>query len=120
MFLQGQYNLFKLKWTDDRTYGDLYRKNEEECSRYNFEKSDAQLLLELFNRYQAEVKRLVKEGLLPSAYDFVLKMSNAFNQLDARGAVSQIERPNFIGRVRNAAKACATHYLERAQDGAKE
>ena len=120
MFLQGQYNLFKLKWTDDRTYGDLYRKNEEEYSRYNFEKSDAQLLLELFNRYETEVKRLVKEGILLSAYDFVLKMSSTFNQLDARGAVSQIERPNFIGWVRNAAKACATLYLERTEDGAKE
>ena len=120
MFLQGRYNLFNLQWTDKQTYGDLYQKNEEAWSRYNFEQSDPKLLLELFNRYEAEAKRLCEEGLLPSAYDFVLKMSSTFNQLDARGAVSQIERPNFIGRVRGAAKSCATHYLERTEDGAKK
>jgi len=112
MFLQGQYNIFKLKWSDHVTYGDLYQKNEEECSRYNFEKSDPQLLLELFNRYEEQSKRLLKEGILPNAYDFVLKMSHVFNQLDARGAVSQVERPTFIGRVRSAAKACAELYLK--------
>ena len=116
MFLQGQYNIFKLKWSDGVTYGDLYQKNEEECSRYNFQKSDPRLLLELFNRYEVEVKRMLEEGLLPSAYDFVLKMSHAFNQLDARGAVSQVERPTFIGRVRGAAKKCATLYLERQNE----
>ena len=116
MFLQGEYNIFKLKWSDRVTYGDLYQKNEEDCSRYNFEKSDPQLLLELFNRYEGEVKRLLEEGLLPNAYDFVLKVSHTFNQLDARGAVSQVERPTFIGRVRGAAKKCATLYLERAHE----
>lgn len=116
MFLQGEYDLFKLAWSPGVSYGDLYKKNEEECSRYNFEKSDPRLLLELFNRYEGEMKRLLKEGLLPSAYDFVLKMSHAFNQLDARGAVSQVERPTFIGKVRNAAKACASLYLERINE----
>ena len=116
MFLQGQYNLFKLNWRPGVSYGDLYQKNEEECSRYNFEKSDPKLLSELFARYEAQAKRLCEEGLLPSAYDFVLKMSNTFNQLDARGSVSQMERPTFIGRVRSAAKACATLYLKRAHE----
>ncbi|MBI4435857.1 MAG: glycine--tRNA ligase subunit alpha [Candidatus Omnitrophica bacterium] len=116
MFLQGQYNLFKLEWCPGTSYGDLYRKSEEECSRYNFEQSDPKFLLELFNRYEGEVKRLLKEGLLSSAYDFVLKMSHVFNQLDARGAVSQVERPAFIGRVRGAAKACASLYLEREDE----
>ena len=59
---------------------------------------------------------MVEEGLLPNAYDFVLKMSHAFNQLDARGAVSQVERPTYIGRVRGAAKKCATLYLERRNE----
>ncbi|MFH1857457.1 MAG: glycine--tRNA ligase subunit alpha, partial [Candidatus Omnitrophota bacterium] len=116
MFLQGEYDLFKLEWTQGLTYGDLYKKNEEECSRYNFEKSDPDLLLKLFNHYQEEAERLFKENLLPSAYEFVLKMSHAFNQLDARGAVSQVERPTFIAKVRKAAKRCAELYLERLHE----
>ena len=116
MFLQGEYDLFKLKWSDRYTYGDLYRKSEEEYSRYNFEKSHSELLLKLFDHYEKEVYRLLEENLLPPAYDFVLKMSHTFNQLDARGTVSQVERPTFIGKVRTAAKRCAELYLERRHE----
>jgi len=33
--------------------------------------------------------------------------------LDARGAVSQSDRPRFILRIRTLAKRCAELYLER-------
>jgi glycyl-tRNA synthetase alpha chain len=32
--------------------------------------------------------------------------------LDARGAVSQNERPRYIGRIRSLAKRCAELYLK--------
>ena len=37
--------------------------------------------------------------------------SHAFNLLDARGALSAVERANYILRVRAVAKACCEAYM---------
>ncbi len=116
MFIQGQYDFYKLKWDDTHTYGDIHRKDEIECSKYNFEASDPKMYMELFNTYERESKRLLAEKLLTPAYEFMLKTSHAFNMMDARGAVSTTERPTYIARVRNLAKSCATLYLENTEE----
>ena len=41
-----------------------------------------------------------------------MKCSHAFNLLDSRGALSAVERANYILRVRTVAKACCESYLE--------
>lgn len=112
MFLQGEYDLYKLKWTENTKYGDVHRSDEEECSKYNFEVSDSKMYMELFKIYEKEAKRLLDQKLLIPAYEFALKTSHAFNMLDARGAVSATERPTYIARVRALAKSCALLYLE--------
>ena len=40
-----------------------------------------------------------------------MKCSHAFNLLDARGALSAVERANYILRVRAVAKACCEAYM---------
>jgi glycyl-tRNA synthetase alpha chain len=112
MFIQGEYDLYKLKWDKRHTYGDIHKNDERECSRYNFEVSDPKMYMELFTAYEKEAKRLLSEKLLTPAYEFTLKASHAFNMLDARGAISTTERPSYIARVRNLAKSCALLYLE--------
>lgn len=116
MFIQGEYDLYKLKWDKTHTYGDIHKNDEKECSRYNFEVSDPKMYTELFTAYEKESKRLLNEKLLTPAYEFTLKASHAFNMLDARGAISTTERPSYIGRVRNLAKSCALLYLENTDN----
>jgi len=60
---------------------------------------------------------LADKGLAYPAYSFVLKASHAFNVLDARGAISQNERPRYIARVRSLAKRCAELYLKKNRKG---
>jgi glycyl-tRNA synthetase alpha chain len=50
---------------------------------------------------------------LLSAYDYVLKCSNTFNLLDARGAISVTERVGVIGRVRKLAVGVAQAWMEQ-------
>jgi glycyl-tRNA synthetase alpha chain len=119
MFIQGQYDLYNLKWDNTHTYGDIHRNDEKECSKYNFEISDPKMHMELFTAYEKEAKRLLGEKLLTPAYEFMLKTSHAFNMMDARGAVSTTERPSYIARVRNLAKSCAMLYLERMNNNEK-
>jgi glycyl-tRNA synthetase alpha chain len=113
MYIQGVDNVYDLRWNDDVTYGDVYHQNEVEQSTYNFEKADVAMLLESFNRYEGESRRIIGEGLVIPAYEYCLKCSHTFNLLDARGAISVTERTGYIARIRNLARACAEAYEEQ-------
>ena len=59
-------------------------------------------------------KYLPKERFpLLSAYDYVLKCSNTFNLLDARGAISVTERVGVIARVRKLAVGVAQSWMDQ-------
>lgn len=113
MFLQNKFDLYELDWAKGIDYGQLHKKGEIEYSHYNFEIADIDMLLKLFNMYEAESKRCLERNAILPGYDYALKMSHAFNILDARGAISQNQRPDFIARVRTLAKRCAEIYLNK-------
>ena len=115
MYLQGVDNVYDLKWNDDVTYGHVHHQQEVEQSTYNFEKADVEMLLEFFDKYEAEADRIIKEKLILPAYEYCLKCSHTFNLLDARGAISVMERTSYIGRIRNLARVCAEGYLEQRE-----
>lgn len=115
MYLQGKESVYDLDWNEHVTYGDIYHQNEVEQSKYNFERSDAAMLLHAFNAYETECRRLTEEGLLWPAYDYCLKCSHTFNLLDARGAISITERTGYIGRVRYLASGVARLYAAQRE-----
>ena len=115
MYLQGIDNVYDLKWNGSIAYGDMHRQDEVEQSTYNFEKADADMLLTMFDTYEAEAKRIIGDSLILPAYEYALKCSHTFNLLDARGAISVTERTGYITRIRNIARACAKKYLEQRE-----
>ena len=115
MYIQGVNSVYDLVWSVGPdgltfTYGDVFLRNEQQYSAYNFEIADVESLLTRFNMYEAESKRTLQAGLVLPAYDYVLKCSHAFNLLDARGAIAVTERTGYILRVREIAKACCQAY----------
>lgn len=112
MYLQGVDNVFDIKWNERVTYGEVHLRGEVEYSIYNFERADIALLKELFDKYEEEAQKLFEVDLTLPGYDFVLKCSHTFNLLDARGALSPVERANYIARVRALAKKAAESWLE--------
>ncbi len=117
MYLQDVDSVYKIKWNESVLYGDIYLAPEKEYSIYNFEEADASMLRRLFDSFEAEGEKLIKEReLVYPGYDFCLKCSHAFNVLDARGALSVTERANYIGRVRNLAKLSAETYVKKRQE----
>lgn len=115
MFIQEKDNVFHLEWVNGVIYGDVHYQGEVEHSRYNFELADLELLVKLFEIYEQEARRVVEQGLILPAYDYVLKCSHTFNLLDARGAISITERTALIHRMRNLARACAQAYIEQRE-----
>ena len=120
MYLQGVENVYDLVWahTPDGqtvTYGDVYHQNEVEQSTYNFEYANVDLLLQNFNNFEAEARRLLEienASLILPAYEQVLKAGHTFNMLDARGAISVTERATYIGRIRNLSRLVAQKFVE--------
>lgn len=115
MYLQGVDSVYDLKWNDHVTYGQIYHQNEVEQSRYNFDESNANMLLHHFNDFESESKSMLAKDLPLPAYDYCLKCSHVFNLLDARGAISITERNNYIGKVRTLANGVATSYLQQRE-----
>jgi glycyl-tRNA synthetase alpha chain len=118
MYVQGVDNVYDLNFNGQEgerkiTYGDVFLQAEQEYSRFNFEHADTSILLRHFDDAEKECAALLKAGdkenkheLALPAYDQCIKASHAFNLLDARGVISVSERQNYIGRVRELAKAC--------------
>ncbi len=119
MFVQNVDSIFDVKWNDSLTWGDVYRQNEEEFSKFNFEEADVALYREMFERFESEAQRLLKLGLVYPGYDHVIKCSHFFNLLEARGAISVSERQNYIARVRRLARLTATTYLAKVEPDPK-
>lgn len=69
------------------------------------------MLFTQFTEYEKEALRLAELGLVHPSYDYILKCSHTFNLLDARGAVSATERPEFLKRIRNMAKSVASSFV---------
>jgi glycyl-tRNA synthetase alpha chain len=116
--IQNKESFYDLDWngaTGDRamTYGDVFRRSEREFSAYNFEYANTDVLLRHFMDAERECEVLVEAKLALPAYDQCIKASHLFNLMDSRGVVSVMERPGYIARVRNLAKACCTVYLEQ-------
>ncbi|MFN3599202.1 MAG: glycine--tRNA ligase subunit alpha [Aquificaceae bacterium] len=112
MYLQDVDSVFDIKWNQWLTYGDVFKVSEYQWSLYNFEKSDPQMLFEIYEMYEREIKRLLDENLVLPAYDYLLKCSHTFNLLDARGVISVQERARYIRRMNTLAQRIAKLYLE--------
>src|SRR5438270_4808744 len=124
-FLQVKDSVYDIDWGNGYTYRDVRYRDELQYSVYNFEMADIATLWKLFDLHEGEAARLLKLydpksaekkrfPLLP-AYDHVLKCSNLFNTLDARGAISVTERVGVIQRVRKLAVGVAQAWADQQQ-----
>lgn len=112
MFIQNRKSIFDVQWNKDYTWGDIYKQNEIEFSKYNFELADIALHQEMFTKLEAQAEKLLEQGLVYPGYDCVIKCSHLFNMLEARGAISVSERTNYITRVRRLARKTAIAYMK--------
>jgi len=111
MYLQGVDNVYDIKWNENTTYGDMHKRSEFEFSKYNFEVANVEMLFRWFEDARKEAKRCLEAKLPLPAYDYTILASHIFNVLDARKAISQTERQNYILKIRELAKGVAETYV---------
>jgi glycyl-tRNA synthetase alpha chain len=121
-YLQNVDNIFDLRWSRNRTYGEVRLVEEQQFSAYSFDYADPETTRKLFDLHEREANALLEafanadeEGKrrfpVLAAYDQCLKCSHLFNVLDSRGVISVTERATLIGRVRQIAIRIAKAYL---------
>jgi glycyl-tRNA synthetase alpha chain len=115
MFIQGVDSIFDIRWSRDRTWGDILKDPEFEWCHLNYRETDTAFHFELFRFYEAEAQRLLDKGLVFPGYDYTIKCSHVFNLLEARGAISVTERTGYIGRIRKLARRAALAYVEKRE-----
>lgn len=115
MFLQDVDSVYDLEWAPGVSYRQVRHQEEVEFSHFSFEQADTALHLRWFDECEAEAKRLMEQGLVLPAYDYIMKASHAFNLLDARSAISVTERQKYIGRIRNLSRGIAASYVEKRE-----
>jgi glycyl-tRNA synthetase alpha chain len=116
MYIQGVESIYDLAYNDTGvTYGDVFLKNEQQFSAYNFEAANTEKLFQHFKDVSDECRALVARSLPLPAYDQAIKASHLFNLLNARGVISVAERQAYIGRVRDLVKAVADCWVEQGK-----
>ena len=115
MFLQNKESIWDLNWDKNTTYRDVWIDFEKDQCDFNFNESNPENLIKLFNLYKQEAEHLANKNLTYPALDFVLKCSHCFNLLDARGVISVTDRANYIEKIRNLAKEGARSWINKEQ-----
>ncbi|GAC1621390.1 MAG: glycine--tRNA ligase subunit alpha [Candidatus Acidiferrum sp.] len=123
-FLQGVESVYDIRWSADKTYGDIRLAEEQQLSEYSFDRSDAASVRSEFELHEKQASELVagfaeaqgkarQRFPLLAAYDHCLKCSHLFNMMDARGVISTTERAALMARIRGVACRTAAAYLEQ-------
>jgi len=117
MYLQHKSEVWAIDFDGHHTYGEIYKQQEIEHCIYNFELADVERQKMLYDIYKAEAEACIARGLVAPAHDNVLRQSQTFNILDARGAIGVTERAKFFADMRGQAKRISELYVaQRLRD----
>jgi glycyl-tRNA synthetase len=111
MALQRVRHFKEIVYAHGVTYGEVFGQAEYEMSRYYLDDADVATNRMLLDAYAAEAQRMIDAGLPVPAHSLVLKMSHAFNVLDARGAVSTADRASEFARMRKLSHSVAKLWI---------
>lgn len=115
MYLQNRTQVWDIDVDGQHTFAEIYKDPEIEHCVYNFELADVDRLKQLYEIYRAEADACIRRGLVIPAHDYVLRQSQTFNLLDARGAIGVTERAKFFAAMRNQARGVSELYVKQRE-----
>ena len=116
MFIQNKDSVLDLEWAPGVLWKDVYKESEYEFSKYNYEEANINMYRSIFEQYRNEAERLLGKSLIYPAYNYVIKCSHIFNLLDARGAISVMERKKYIAVLRKLSKYTAEEVRKKQEE----
>lgn len=117
MYIQNKKSIFDIEWNAYGVkYGDIFKQREIEFSHYYKNFANIDNLKRNFEENEQTALFLCEKQLFYPAFEEALKASAALNILDARAALSQIERASYILRIRTIVKKILLSKLETQSD----
>jgi tetrameric-type glycyl-tRNA synthetase alpha subunit len=105
-------NAFRLLWTENGPeYGDLWRREEIELSRWAREVADVEVVERQIEIWRDEARRALDAGLLRRAYELTIRSLHGIDLLDARGELSARQRAERLRGVRELVREVAGRYV---------
>lgn len=105
-------NAFRLPWSEGGPeYGELWRREEEELSRYALEVADVSAVERRLANLRDETRLALDAGLLRLAYELAVRSLNGIDLLETRGELSSAERTERLGGVRELVNEVARRHL---------
>ncbi|VFP83566.1 glycine--tRNA ligase subunit alpha [Buchnera aphidicola] len=117
MHIQNINNIYDIVWDIHSIkkikYSDIFLDHEKENSYYNFELSNTQCILQLFQLHIQEATRLTKlvNPVSIPAYEHMLHAIHYFNLLDCKKVLSTTDRTDHILNIRKKIKKIAKQYI---------
>ncbi|MEV0455864.1 glycine--tRNA ligase subunit beta [Catellatospora methionotrophica] len=115
MALQKVDHVKDIVYGQGLTYGDVFGNTEYEMSNYYLDDAEVGTYRTLLEEYALETARMIDKGLAVPAHRCFVKMSHAYDILEARGALSTADRNRQFGRMRRYFKQIAKLWLDRAE-----
>jgi len=105
-------NAFELPWADGGpSYGELWRRDEEELTRYAAEVADAEAIERQLALFLESARRSLDAGLPRFAYEQTVKCLREIDLLETRRELSIRDREQRLGQVRDLVLDVAAAYL---------
>lgn len=105
-------NAFELPWADGGpSYGDLWRRDEEELTRWAAEVADPEAVERQLALHLENARRALDDGLLRLAYEQTVKSLREIDLLETRRELSIRDCEERLGRVRDLVLEVAARYL---------
>ncbi len=115
MYLQNKSQVWDIDVDGQHTFAEIYRDPEIENCVYNYELADVERLKQLYEIYRLEADACIARGLTLPAHDYVLRQSQTFNLLDARGAIGVTERAKYFAGMRGQARRVSELYVQQRE-----
>jgi glycyl-tRNA synthetase alpha chain len=119
-FLQGVPSIFDIRWTEDKTYGDIRLAEEQQFSEYSFDRSDAKALRSEFDLHEKEAKELLEgwKRLEPGSVGAPTKAAREKDAALTKQSVKQLEEhaDATLGSAKEGAKERVRYPLLAAYD----
>jgi len=119
-FLQGVPSIFDIRWTEDKTYGDIRLAEEQQFSEYSFDRSDAKALRSEFDLHEKEAKELLEgwKRLEPGSVGAPTKAAREKDAALTKQSVKQLEEhaDATLGSAKEGTKERVRYPLLAAYD----
>ncbi len=110
--LQQCDSVYELNWDNScNNYRNIFADSEYHMAHFARNHANIEILNNIVSKLISFINDLLEQNCHIAAYNEMLKLEYYINILEARGALSVIERQNYIRMIKNMSQQCAIKFM---------